>query len=81
MKTILERLHMKGVVTIKEDGDKPAFQEIPISLDEYKKLRKADCIRINFLLMTVGTERATFRKSDNIWVNMALTAKPKVSYR
>lgn len=81
VKTILKGLHMKGVVTIKKDGDKPTFQEIPISLDEYKKLRKADCIRINFLLMTEGKERATFRKSDNIWVNMALTAKPKVSYR
>jgi len=81
VKTILERLHMKGVVTIKKGGDKPTFQEIPISVDEYKKLRKADCIRINFLLMTEGTDRVTFRKSDNIWVNMALTAKPKVSYR
>lgn len=82
VKEILAGLEMESVIELKgSEAGVPTFRELELQSQQYEALRKADMIRINLLLMTEGNERATFKMTDHVWVHMALSVKPQVSYR
>lgn len=82
VKEILAGLEMESVIELKgSETGVPTFRELELQSQQYEALRKADMIRINLLLMTEGNERATFKMTDHVWVHMALSVKPQVSYR
>ncbi len=82
VKAILAGLKMESVFELKgSETGVPTFRELELQAQQYEALRKADMIRINLLLMTESNERATFKMTDHVWVHMALSVKPQVSYR
>lgn len=82
VKKILAALEMESVFELKgSETGVPTFRELELQAQQYEALRKADMIRINLLLMTEGDERVTFKTTDHVWVHMALSVKPQVSYR
>lgn len=82
VKAILAGLKMESVFELKgSETGVPTFRELELQSQQYEALRKADMIRINLLLMTEGNERVTFKMTDHVWVHMALSVKPQVSYR
>lgn len=82
VKKILAGLKMESVFELKgSETGVPTFRELELQAEQYEALRKAETIRMNLLLMTEGNERATFKMTDHVWVHMALSVKPQVSYR
>ena len=82
VKAILAGLKMESVFELKgSETGVPTFRELELQAQQYEALRKADTIRMNLLLMTEGNEQVTFKTTDHVWVHMALSVKPQVSYR
>lgn len=82
VKKILAALEMESVIELKgSETGVPTFRALELQAQQYEALRKADTIRMNLLLMTEGNEQVTFKTTDHVWVHMALSVKPQVSYR